>query len=69
VKPPGRQWPPDDPRVSKATAVAFVAISALWILYFIAQDSHTILSWALLPLNFAVLFGFLSLLLRDRPNA
>ena len=66
----------DHPRVSKATAVAFVAISALWILYFIAQDSHTIaqdshtiLSWALLPLNFAVLFGFLSLLLRDRPNA
>ena len=59
----------DHLRVSKATAVAFVAISALWILYFIAQDSHTILSWALLPLNFVVLIGFLSLLLRDRPNA
>jgi hypothetical protein len=59
----------DDPRVSKATQVAFVAMSALWIVYFITQDSHSTLSWMLLPLNIAVLVGFLSLLLRQRPGA
>jgi hypothetical protein len=52
-----------DPRVSKVAQLAFIAMSALWIVNFSAQDTHTALSWVLLPLNIAVLAGFLFLLL------
>ena len=54
-----------DPRVSKAIQVAFVALSALWLINFSTQETHTTLSWVLLPLNIVVLVGFLFLLLRD----
>jgi hypothetical protein len=54
-----------DPRVSKAIQVAFVAMSALWLVNFSTQETHTTLSWVLLPLNILVLVGFLFLLLRD----
>jgi hypothetical protein len=54
-----------DPRVSKAVQVAFVAMSALWLVNFSTQETHSTLSWVLLPLNIAVLVGFLFLLLRD----
>jgi hypothetical protein len=59
-----------DPRVSKAVQVAFVAMSALWLVNFSTQETHSTLSWALLPL-IAVLVGFLFLLLRDiwKPTA
>jgi hypothetical protein len=60
-----------DPRVSKAIQVAFVALSALWLINFSTQETHTTLSWVLLPLNIVVLVGFLFLLLRDirKPTA
>jgi hypothetical protein len=54
-----------DPRVSKAIQVAFVAVSALWLVNFITQETHSTLSWVLLPLNIVVLVAFLFLLLRD----
>ena len=60
-----------DPRVSKAVQVAFVAMSALWLVNFSTQKTHSTLSWVLLPLNIVVLVGFLFLLLRDiwKPTA
>jgi hypothetical protein len=60
-----------DPRVSKAVQVAFVAMSALWLVNFSTQETHTTLGWVLLPLNIVVLVGFLFLLLRDiwKPTA
>ena len=51
-----------DPRVSKAVQVAFVAMSALWLVNFSTQETHSTFSWVLLPLNIAVLVGFLFLL-------
>jgi hypothetical protein len=59
------------PRVSKAIEVAFVAMSGLWLINFSTQETHSTLSWVLLPLNIVVLVGFLFLLLRDirKPNA
>jgi hypothetical protein len=59
------------PRVSKAIEVAFVAMSALWLINFSTQETHSALSWVLLPLNIVVLVGFLFLLLRDiwKPSA
>jgi hypothetical protein len=47
-----------DPRVSKAVQVAFVAMSALWLVNFSTQETHSTFSWVLLPLNIAVLVGF-----------
>jgi hypothetical protein len=60
-----------DPRVSKAVQVAFVAMSALWLVNFSTQETHSTLSWVLLLLNIVVLVGFLFLLLRDiwKPTA
>jgi hypothetical protein len=60
-----------DPRVSKAVQVAFVAMSALWLVNFSTQEIHSTLSWVLLLLNIVVLVGFLFLLLRDiwKPTA
>jgi hypothetical protein len=60
-----------DPRVSKAVQVAFVAMSALWLVNFGTQETHSTFSWVLLPVNIAVLVGFLFLLLRDiwKPTA
>jgi hypothetical protein len=53
-----------DPRVSKAVQVAFVVMSALWLVNFTTQETHSRLSWILLPLNIVALVGFLFLLLR-----
>jgi hypothetical protein len=60
-----------DPRISKAVQIAFAVMSALWLINFALQDTHTTLSWVLLPLNVLVLIGFLFLLLRDirKPSA
>jgi hypothetical protein len=60
-----------DPRVSKAVQVAFVAMSALWLVNFSTQETHTTLGWILPPLNIVVLVGFLFLMLRDiwKPTA
>src|SRR6266478_4610381 len=38
-----------DPRVSKAVQLAFVAMSALWLVNFSTQETHSTLSWVLLP--------------------
>jgi cell division protein FtsW (lipid II flippase) len=59
-----------DPRVSKAVQIAFVVMLALWLVNFGLEETHSTLSWVLLPLNIAVLVGFLFLLLRDfgRPS-
>ena len=60
-----------DPRISKTVQIAIVVISALWLVNFSLQETHTTLSWALLPPNVVVLVGFLFLLLRDpgKPSA
>jgi hypothetical protein len=59
-----------DPRDSKAVQIAFVVMLALWLVNFGLEETHSTLSWVLLPLNIAVLVGFLFLLLRDfgRPS-
>jgi hypothetical protein len=36
-----------DPRVSKAVQVAFVAMSALWLVNFSTQETHSTFSWVL----------------------
>ena len=54
-----------DPRISKTVQIAIVVMSALWLVNFSLQETHTALSWVLLPLNVVVLVGFLFLLLRD----
>ena len=60
-----------DPRISKTVQIAIVVMSALWLVNFSLQETHTTLSWVLLPLNVVVLVGFLFLLLRDsgKPSA
>jgi hypothetical protein len=54
-----------DPRISRAVEIAVAVMSALWLVNFSLQETHTTLSWVLLPLNVVVLVGFLFLLLRD----
>jgi hypothetical protein len=54
-----------DLRISKTVQIAIVVMSALWLVNFSLQETHTALSWVLLPLNVVVLVGFLFLLLRD----
>jgi hypothetical protein len=46
-------------------------MSALWLVNFGLQETHSTLSWVLLPLSVVVLVGFLFLLLRDiwKPSA
>jgi hypothetical protein len=57
-----------DPRVSKAVQVAFVAMSALWLVNFSTQETHSTFSWVLLPLYIAITVGFFFLLLRRVPT-
>jgi hypothetical protein len=60
-----------DPRISKAVQIAVAVMSALWLVNFGLQETHSTLSWVLLPLSVVVLVGFLFLLLRDiwKPSA
>jgi hypothetical protein len=60
-----------NPRISQAVEIAVAVLSALWLVNFGLQEDHSTLGWVLLPLNVAVLVGFLFLLLRDiwKPSA